>query len=320
MSKRVYMRVPTPAEFKKDSYVLFANRKKDYELTAIDELLATYHDPNIGYVSRFYVLLQLQALTKAWDKKKGQGNRRRAAIEALHATVEAEMRRTLGATKENYEEKLRHFLARGMTQHGHDVDGKTSNLRHIQPHDLWKYEVYVQGGKLWQYPWWDRKRRNSLHRGSPKELVETKYTNLLDARYGLVDGKYHAGYVMDLDHKLYMGWHSQSSAFHSQYTRGGPVLCAGTLRVHEGRLRCITNMSGHYQPGVQRLIHVVDWFHRKNVNLSEVYLCCVAFIYVNNQVTADGTVYYRAEELRTKRSFLQLTEIPEDDVPENARV
>lgn len=318
-----YMRIPTPAEFKKDSYVLFAVRKNQHTIDNIDKLLASYHDSQVGHVSKFYALLQLRFLTMSWLADVANAkSRRQQAVDALHRVVTDEMKRSLGAVGEaDFDAKLAAFLARPMTQHGQRVDGMRNAVTHIAAEDIWRYGVYPQGGKLYQYPWYDKHQRDSLTRGSAKELIETQTPeNLMSspARYGTETDNHHGGFVMTLDRKVYMARHD-GNAFHSQYTGGQPVICAGTLRIHKGVLRCISNASGHYQPGIQRLLPVIDWFYENKANLSKVYLKCVKFEYnQKNEPRAVGYTYYRAEEVRKKRSLLGLTKVEGRMLPRDA--
>lgn len=47
------------------------------------------------------------------------------------------------------------------------------------------------------------------------------------------------------------------SFHHSSFLSGKPIKCAGEIIIHNGDLKFISNMSGHYRPGTQQLIGAV---------------------------------------------------------------
>jgi len=57
---------------------------------------------------------------------------------------------------------------------------------------------------------------------------------------------------------------------HSSYMGGKAVLCAGMIRVENGRLKHIDNGSGHYQPTTENLLTLLRRLDAKGFNLNEV--------------------------------------------------
>ncbi|TVR49852.1 MAG: hypothetical protein EA425_11265 [Puniceicoccaceae bacterium] len=79
-------------------------------------------------------------------------------------------------------------------------------------------------------------------------------------------------YAMDLNHRLYAKPSSQvpDGAFnHSSFMSGKPVICAGAIEFDPaGRLRSISNESGHYRPTLGDLAHALHILHADfNVDL-----------------------------------------------------
>lgn len=57
---------------------------------------------------------------------------------------------------------------------------------------------------------------------------------------------------------------------HSSLVAGTDVAGAGMMRVEQGKIRSITNNSGHYRPSAEYLRNVLQVFQRNHVNLEEV--------------------------------------------------
>lgn len=81
------------------------------------------------------------------------------------------------------------------------------------------------------------------------------------------------GYVFT-ENGLFMRNHRVPSKkgvfFHSSYTSGGDVLCAGDISFSEGQLTSISNMSGHYQPENRKLVKCLEFLKKNQVNLDQV--------------------------------------------------
>jgi hypothetical protein len=82
-----------------------------------------------------------------------------------------------------------------------------------------------------------------------------------------------AGFVMVLRKgvwdALYMRKHG-GDVFHSSYTAGNPVRCAGEMAIEAGTIKMVSNLSGHYQPEAKVLLQVLWHLQRNGVVLDEV--------------------------------------------------
>jgi len=91
----------------------------------------------------------------------------------------------------------------------------------------------------------------------------------------------HAPYAVDNDCDFYVFEKFKYAKHvgmiqHSSFLAGGDVLCAGGINLHQGYLVEISNMSGHYQPGLPELLDA-----------------CVALYYVKeHQKTDQSYVIY----------------------------
>ncbi len=66
-------------------------------------------------------------------------------------------------------------------------------------------------------------------------------------------------YVWDKHGDIYTANHAGGSLHHSSFTSGSKVKCAGMIRVNNGKVRTVTNDSGHYQPGKRYLLNFVRY-------------------------------------------------------------
>jgi hypothetical protein len=70
-------------------------------------------------------------------------------------------------------------------------------------------------------------------------------------------GQGFAIFVMSSAGTLYVGSHVVSQFHHSSFLEGQPVLGAGELKAHNGKLQMISAKSGHYKPGPDQLLAVL---------------------------------------------------------------
>ncbi|MDB4875314.1 MAG: hypothetical protein JWM41_1760 [Gemmatimonadetes bacterium] len=84
-----------------------------------------------------------------------------------------------------------------------------------------------------------------------------------------------AGYVIRVDHEVFMARHGEAKFgdakfAHSAYTNGRPVLCAGEIGITNGKLLTVTVASGHYRPGLRSMMEMLNMLSRRGVDLQDV--------------------------------------------------
>ena len=84
-------------------------------------------------------------------------------------------------------------------------------------------------------------------------------------------------FVISPEKVLYAGETRKDKFHHSSFLAGGPVLGAGEIRVHEGRLERVTNVSGHYRPDLKRHFNTLLFLAQRGVDLSRVKSRAVGF-------------------------------------------
>jgi hypothetical protein len=75
-------------------------------------------------------------------------------------------------------------------------------------------------------------------------------------------------YVIDRDFNFYVFGNKFSDGFsihHSSILSGRPVICAGYLTIIQGKLKSLSNESGHYQPTDSALFKVIYYLKKQQV-------------------------------------------------------
>jgi hypothetical protein len=78
-------------------------------------------------------------------------------------------------------------------------------------------------------------------------------------------------FVMSPDGKLYAGSHKIGLFHHSSFLAGAAVAGAGEMKVEKGKLKFITNKSGHYKPTGGEMVQVFEELASRGVDLSSVW-------------------------------------------------
>lgn len=84
------------------------------------------------------------------------------------------------------------------------------------------------------------------------------------------------GYAIDKYGNLFITRkidHAGQQINHTTLCAGNEVLCAGTMSIKQGKLRVVTNGSGHYQPTTAHLLQALDMLQQSGVDLMGVVVC-----------------------------------------------
>ena len=78
-------------------------------------------------------------------------------------------------------------------------------------------------------------------------------------------------YVMDRNGAIYVyGQDTEKVLKHSSLLAGAGALCAGTMRIEDGKVKWLTGRSGHYQPTVDNIVSVLERLRQYQVDLKNV--------------------------------------------------
>ncbi len=141
--------------------------------------------------------------------------------------------------------------------------------------DLEKFKLYFVQDKAKWSPWWENNKNGLV-------LVNTKDAN--DAHKGAAAGQQPlaqsalgadaAFFVMNRYRDMYAAPHyprvTDFPMYHSTIPHGQPIQYAGSILIEKGIVRAICDDSGHYKPGVDYVINVLEHFKTLGVPLSKI--------------------------------------------------
>lgn len=105
-------------------------------------------------------------------------------------------------------------------------------------------------------------------------------------------------FVMDGKGKLYAGDECVLQ-HHSSFLAGAPVAAAGVMEVASGRLRYITDQSGHYSPTTDHTNQLLQLLQHRGVDLSKVQIDRVGLS--KSQWASQGVAFERVYPEGTRR-------------------
>ena len=83
-------------------------------------------------------------------------------------------------------------------------------------------------------------------------------------------GKGFAIYVMSPSGEMYADQHKVGLFHHSSFLAGGDVAAAGEINVVGGKVRRITNKTGHYKAGAEEVWQLLHQFRRRGMDLKPI--------------------------------------------------
>lgn len=111
------------------------------------------------------------------------------------------------------------------------------------------------------------KIKNGLLKNNSGNVIDTTHSYSPNRPYGQVI------YAMSRTGELYISPFNASiptNFHHSSFLKGAPVICAGGLEIHNGKLKLITVESGHYAPERKHLLRMLHELEKRGVSLEEV--------------------------------------------------
>jgi hypothetical protein len=302
-----YTRMPSVEKWMKDSSVMFAVRKKDIILVRIDELLTLFHtlkagEPNVNAL-RIVVLADLFLTTNFWIARhhktdaiwkggvKGTINTqmerdRYPAILGLFGIVVDVLKKLFGVTRDvDVSNRMKEYFGRHMSSHGVTCDLDDEMAKYFTVKERALFRLCFKGGLAYQYRWWanpvtlELQRAYSIFSYTPvnRRVVAGGASNMGTPNYG--------GFIMTLDREIYMTKHlfdprgrgQNAGIFHSSYTQGDLVACAGTMLIEGGIIKAVRTDSGHYRTTEQNVVGLMMALRMYSVDIGRIYI----FDYLN---------------------------------------
>lgn len=252
---KAFQDMPTYKTWQSKSSAVFALRSSDRVLKQIDSLIKTYWQlPD----AQMEVAYQLYRATSYWMKNVGvkfKGTERRMdAIDNLHTYI-----RTTFATAFDVAEK--------------DVDDLLPMVFGKPVHVAYDDSEVFNESRTVEYIQDDVKRRG-LKLAFRKGLACKRTENGLEL-YDTKDeegkdGPGEAIFVMDRFGRIYAGSYSRGEFHHSSFLAANWTLAAGTMKVTRGQVETVAPDSGHYQPGPQQMLNLVERLKTYGVSLRKL--------------------------------------------------
>lgn len=259
------------------------SRDNDPNLRMIDGLIREFHQTVPG--SRQVVCLgKLLIAIDDWLKTTGTAfgpptraprrpaGRRTAAMTEFRRTVEARLQEE---TRIHDPAALHAWIARtfgcAVTPEMAEQDRTTRAIVHSAA-DLDNYRLTIINGIVFSRRWWWDGVQLAPFDSADLYAAHHPKTGL-SASTSRPD---FTGFVLTLDGEFYSGLHtvgyppSKPGRFHSAYTGGRQVHCAGEIEVREGGVTHINNKSGHYLPSTFMLRDAVELLSIRGVKLGRM--------------------------------------------------
>ena len=108
-----------------------------------------------------------------------------------------------------------------------------------------------------------------------------------NGRIHIENGIQNADFIIDMDGNLKLG------RGHSYLANGGNVQAAGTIKVNsQGRIRLITNESGHFQPTVSEALNYPTVFGNIGLDVNNSWIRIGEFTTSKSNYVIDSRIYY----------------------------
>jgi len=118
------------------------------------------------------------------------------------------------------------------------------------------------------------------------------------------DSKGLLNFVLSPELELYAGPLVPGRFHHSSFLAGGPLVAAGEFTMDQGRIKTITNRSGHYKPSAAILLRFLRFLNAKGVDLADTKIDMVGVPVVSAKtfmIGGDPEVHKLQDVLKSGR-------------------
>ena len=259
-------------------------RNSDPVLKLIDGLVKSYRSPEYRTV-KLDILYQLLMATDYWLKKVNRAERfvgkesRRNAIQDMNdlcqRKLDSKLAKSQMALQDIFEEPdghggladvgNQHFLlqvSEGL-QRADQVAASRGMPYFTEESDRRKFKLSFRGGLAYRWTFVMDDQKSELN------LYDTDQFNDRGSRKGEDDVGL---FVMGTNEHIYAGVDKTKyrSYMHSYFFAGAPVLCAGLMRVENGRVVTVSGSSGHYGPLARHMIRLLTRLQLYQVDMSRL--------------------------------------------------
>jgi hypothetical protein len=278
---------PTATEWTKASSVFFGIRGNDRVLGRIDELVAAVNEKQDDVVEQRFLLGFLYFATDHWLKHAGAGfggkDRKEVGsadintgrLDAVYALFRITVDKlcnlltnavgggSFGVTPNTLPEYLARMFGKDILLGKLHQDIWEKSARYVDEAERLKYRLQFKGGQAYMYaPNGNGNAKGNLVLANSAQYApkgKEFYPEMVDeTQTGW------AGFALSMAGEFYMAPHvtagagQRASLYHSSYFAGKGVLCAGTIKIVNGKVVGISNGSGHYAPSAREVVTAVQ--------------------------------------------------------------
>jgi hypothetical protein len=196
----------------------------------------------------------------------------RPPILSLNLFAANELARKLQVPLTGLAGKLQQMYGVEMTPHGVGLDTSAVQAKYLTAAKRETYRVFWFQGRASHY-----------------RTVENLFRTITSDQNGL-------GFALSMSNQLYVGHVGGITVkYHSFFTGGRPVQCAGHMWFNNGVITKVSNSSGHYKPVDVALIKTLNYLRMNGVNLRGVSVEPVQFKKVGKDVRGRADEEVSAE-------------------------
>jgi len=227
------------------------------------------------FVKELFVLFQIErasrfvkkyAMQRADEKLGGALNAKQIkAVEELHGIVYSEVKDSMGATDDaDYEKKIIQRFGKNVVEKEKKKDAalrdKDMLVEFLTPQEQKELKLSFRNGLAHKWTFDAQKKKGKIEKYDTKSFDDAHRS------------EYEASlYVMDRKGGIHVyGQETEKMLKHSSLLAGAGALCAGTIRIEDGKVKWLTGRSGHYQPTVDNLVSVLERLRQYQVDLKGV--------------------------------------------------
>jgi hypothetical protein len=253
---KIFHSMPSYKDWQKKSSVIFAFRSTDRVLKQIDDLVKLYWRMPDGQAEIAY---QIYRATTYWMKYVGvkfKGTERRMdSIEGLHAYIKKSFAQAYNLDLDEIDDLLLMIFGKPVHVAYEDTEvfNESRTVLYVKDEqERRKYKLAFRKGLAYK-----RDQEGNL------VLYDTQHETGKDA-----DGE--SIFVMDRHGRIYTGSYNRGEFHHSSFLSGFWSTSAGVMKVTRGQIVTVCPDSGHYQPGPQQMLNIVERLKTLGVELHKL--------------------------------------------------
>ncbi len=250
-----------------------SNRRADTVMKYLDSLIQRLERHPVAY-NCFLTTCDLFFTADYWLKVNRGYTPAHASMEDLYRLAVKRLCELFHCTVNVLPRELELMFGREMSYDGFKTDLIQGRARSATRDELNQYRVVFKAGKAHQFPHWEPHPTEALKPVDSAHMYQKNVGLKRDANdMHCVNFAY---FVMTMGRDLYLRKHSlgreqkHDGNYHSNYTGGAAVLCAGSMLIDGGVIKTVRSDSGHYKPTEQNMVSLLLALQMHGVNIANV--------------------------------------------------